>query len=72
MALTKALLAMADFKNEHVQITFSQEIPQQEKENGKLFRGITTLLKYYLRGSQLNASIHICIYIQDPGTEKIN
>jgi len=39
---------MADFKNEHVQITFSQEIPQQEQENGKLFRGSTTFLKCYL------------------------
>lgn len=36
---------MADFKNEHVQITFSQEIPQQKQENRKLFRGITTFLK---------------------------
>lgn len=39
---------MANFKNKHVQITFSQEIAQQEQENAKLFRGITTFLKYYL------------------------
>lgn len=50
---------MAEFKNVHLQITFSQEAPQQEQENGKLFREAHNSMIVYI----YTAYIRIYIYM---------